>query len=137
MDEKHCECGGNGRGCCGNGSAPLFKGLAVMFILIGLSVFVSSLINALFNPALAVDCMMFGSGTGGLWNVIGLLFALMVLFCIFRNVLHRHCRCGNGCGCGCCGSGKHGSCSCGKDCNCGCNDANGMDKKVSRSGRSK
>ena len=71
-----------------------------MFVLIGLAVFVGTVLGVLFNPGSASNCMTFGWGTGVVWNIVGLVVTLGIIFLIFRGIMRRH----GGCGCGCCGS---------------------------------
>ena len=113
MDERDCKCSDEGcrHGC---GSSPLGKGLAVMFILIGLAIFVSAVLGVLLNR---FPIGMISLGLSVLWHLIGLVVAVVVIIWIFKLIFRRHCYCG----CGCC---------CGGSCSCGCNDAD--DKKASK-----
>jgi hypothetical protein len=102
MHDDECNCGAAAIAC---------KGLAVMFIFIGLAIFLS------------VAVWLFRSGPymmvpsfGWVGDVIGVLIAIWILSWLFRIIAHRHgCCCCRGRGC-CCGS----HCNCGNDESCSC-----------------
>lgn len=106
---------------CG-GPAIMFKGLAVLFIFIGLAIFVSTVLWV-FRSGSAVTAPNWGFGW--IWNLIGLLFAIWVLSWIFRAVTHRHRCCCEGHGHGHCCCGEHCHCDEGGRCSCGCEDEEG------------
>ncbi len=119
MDEKHCECCKDDCRSGSGGASILYKGLAAMFILIGLAIFVSALLGVILNKAAVITTSL---GMGTLWNIVELFFCLWVLCFIFKVIFRGFCRRG----CGCC---WHGRCSCGNGCNCGCDDDSVMSRK--------
>jgi hypothetical protein len=114
--------------CNCSGLAIVCKGLAVMFILIGLTVFLVGAVW-LFNSGRALIAL--GLGFHVLWGIIVVLFAVWVLSWVFRMLAHRH----RGCCCCCNEHGHgHGYCCCGGQCNCDeCKES--MDDKESKPAR--
>jgi hypothetical protein len=113
MHKDECNC---------SGPAIVYKGLAVMFILIGLAVFMGAVVM-LFNSGAAL--MALGFGFHLLWSIIVILFVIWVLSLVFRAVAHRH-------RCCCCGHG-HGHCCCEGRCNCDeCKESDEEESKPAR-----
>jgi uncharacterized membrane protein len=76
MAERDCE-----------GVNWLFKGLAVLFILVGLAAFISIILYAVRNPGLPAFAST-GFGWGWAWNVIGLLVFAWVVLWLLRMLFH-------------------------------------------------
>ncbi|VVB77351.1 Uncharacterised protein [uncultured archaeon] len=66
-----------------DGMRLLFKGLAAMFVLIGLAIFVSVVVYAILRPG-QIAVAPFDFGWGFFWNIIGFLFTVWIVVWLIR-----------------------------------------------------
>ncbi len=74
---------------CADGFSWLFKGLAVLFVFVGLAVFVSAVLYVVMNPG-SMPFTASGFEWGWVWNVVGLLIFIWILVWLFRLPFRRH-----------------------------------------------